>query len=379
MPNIYSYLKTYIDNPNSFAAKYRLSKKHNNDFHVDVDKYISEAGFDLKKTKMVDVFRYIEQNDIYCNNCTSFQYHKIDVFIALQTYNDNPIVFANKFYRSKHKTNYKTYFYKLICYFDNNFNMENKEAGKILYDVVYPNDKKKKCIACKTNTVTHLNYGLGYSNFCSLSCSRSICKMTDNTKRIASDKRQQTIRERSKDKNWIENRAEKLSKSTKKRYEDPNERTKQSKMMKEMILEGKFTPNITNSWTRWESKIGKKKFRSTFDALFYMYSETNNKDYVYEKLRIPYYLNGKKFIYITDYISERDKIVVEIKPESLLTNETNTAKEKALSKWCKENGYKYQIITEKFLKEFFITLYPNCSNDNYLPVLNKIKESYKWL
>lgn len=378
MSTIYQYLKDYLQNPSSFAARYRMSKKHNQDFHLEVDQTLLENGFDTSKTKMSSIFRFLETNDINCGICESFQYNKIDAFIALEIYNSNRIVFANKFYRTKHDSDYKNYFLKILRFFEPNFTFDNKDAGKILYDTVYPMDNKAKCSVCNINNVIFHDTVDGYGKYCSLECSRSVCKMTEETIKTATRNRMKTIEQNSKDPVWFANRHSRLSSATKKRYEDPEERLKQSNTMKDLIESGKFTPNITNTWTRWTSKIGNKKFRSNFDALFHIYSEVNDMDYEYEKLRIPYYFEGKKHIYIVDYISRKTKTAIEIKPSNLTELPRNIEKERSLKQWCSNNGYSYKIITETFLKEFFLDYYHKCKNDDYFDVLNKIKTSYDW-
>lgn len=97
---------------------------------------------------------------------------------------------------------------------------------------------------------------------------------------------------------------------------------KQSKILKEKILNGKFTPNITNSWTHWDSiiKLGNKiyKFRSSWEASFFV-SNTHCK---YESIRIPYIdKNGKSKTYIGDFYDEKNNTLYEIKPRSVFKKE----------------------------------------------------------
>lgn len=378
MQTIYSFLEDYLKNPSSFAARYRLSKKYGNDFHLEVDSVLLKNGFDLKKMKMVDVFRFLETNDKNCDLCPSFQYNSIDALIALSIYDKNKIAFASSFYRTKKETNYKNYFLKILRFFEPGFTLDNKNAGKILYDVVYPKKKEEKCVVCGVRNVPFIDTTKGYSKYCSNDCSLSVCKMSAESIRKATDKRMRTIKERAEDPIWLATRHSKLSGVHKKRYENPDERLKQSIRVKKAIERGVFTPNITNSWTKWTSKIGKKKFRSNFDALFFMYSEINDLDYQYEKLRIPYYFEGTYSIYIVDFISEKNKTAIEIKPSSLVDTPKNVEKQRALEKWCSENGYLYETITEKFLKDFFVDYYHKCDNQDYFEVLHKIRTSYRW-
>lgn len=122
----------------------------------------------------------------------------------------------------------------------------------------------------------------------------------------------------------------------------------QSILMKKRIRDGEFTPCITNTWTHYDSIInikGKdKKMRSSWEAFFYLC----NEDLEYEKVRIPYtYLNDDK-IYITDFVDYENRIIYEIKPNSEVNTDKNIAKKESAIKWCKENGYVYKLITNKW-------------------------------
>lgn len=57
-----------------------------------------------------------------------------------------------------------------------------------------------------------------------------------------------------------------------------------SKAMKQKILDGTFTPNSNNRNTCWDSYYGDKKFRSSWEAIYY----SLNKEDLYESLRITY-------------------------------------------------------------------------------------------
>ena len=75
----------------------------------------------------------------------------------------------------------------------------------------------------------------------------------------------------------------------------------------------------------------------------------HDDDIFYEKLRIPYIFNEEHHTYIVDFIDEKNKIVYEIKPNTLLEKKVNKIKEKTLIKWCENNGFKYIHIDEKDL------------------------------
>lgn len=125
-------------------------------------------------------------------------------------------------------------------------------------------------------------------------------------------------------------------------------RKKISNKIKNKILDGTFTPCITNTWTNWDSWVnvnGKlKKFRSNWEAVYWLL----NQHLKYEKLRIPYMYENKQRIYITDFIDEKNKIVYEIKPKSQIENSKNKSKIKELKKWCELNNWKFIIISDEW-------------------------------
>lgn len=130
---------------------------------------------------------------------------------------------------------------------------------------------------------------------------------------------------------------------------------KQSETIKRLILEGKFTPCITNSWA--DSKVTYKNltFRSTWELYFYYYNlEILKVDLLYEYTRIRYFNTTEKTYrnYIVDFTDVKHKILYEIKPSSSLNDEIVKAKETEALKWCKNNNYRYIFITEKWFKQY---------------------------
>jgi very-short-patch-repair endonuclease len=128
-----------------------------------------------------------------------------------------------------------------------------------------------------------------------------------------------------------------------------------SRQVKERIKSGNWTPEVTNSWCHSRYKIKFKRsnkeitqnVRSSWEAFY----QLMNPDYLYEKLRIPYELNGEWHNYIVDFINNDKKIVVEVKPKSEELNQKNIIKRNALIKWCNDNQYGYKIINEDFFKQ----------------------------
>lgn len=59
----------------------------------------------------------------------------------------------------------------------------------------------------------------------------------------------------------------------------------------------------------------------------------------------------KNNIYIIDFVDFQNKILYEIKPDSEKLNEKNLAKFEAAKNWAKNNGYIFEIITEKWFQD----------------------------
>lgn len=122
-------------------------------------------------------------------------------------------------------------------------------------------------------------------------------------------------------------------------------RLKQSILMKQNILDGKFTPNVKNNRTQKNIEYNGIKFRSSWEVVFFI--ATNLE---YEKFRFKYVLpDGTTKIYITDFHDKISKIIYEVKPQARL--ETDKLKLDAANEWCKMNDYEFVIITEFELVE----------------------------
>jgi len=127
-----------------------------------------------------------------------------------------------------------------------------------------------------------------------------------------------------------------------------------SQQVRQRIREGKWTPEITNSWCHSRYKISftrnneniNQNVRSSWEAFFQLL----NKDYEYEKLRIPYFYNNQWHSYIVDFINNDIRKVVEIKPISEKTKSLNRIKKDALLQWCIDNNFTYMSIDENYFK-----------------------------
>jgi hypothetical protein len=121
-------------------------------------------------------------------------------------------------------------------------------------------------------------------------------------------------------------------------------REAKSKLMKEKILKGEFTPNSNNRNTHWNSMLDSKKYRSSWEALYQYYNPAAE----YEKLRIPYeYLNNYK-IYIVDFIDYTNRILIEVKPKELCNGAIHEAKMIALADWAKINRFTILIANQEW-------------------------------
>lgn len=148
---------------------------------------------------------------------------------------------------------------------------------------------------------------------------------------------------------------------------------KQSETIKNKILTGKWTPNITNSWchgtTDYIIDDQTYKFRSSWEAVFFILNK-DNKNLYYELIRIPYEYKNDVHTYIIDFVDKQNKKIYEIGPKSKLNHEKNKIKFEYANKWAIENGYEFEIINENWF-------YKNAKNVDYnqFPELkNKMKQ-----
>jgi hypothetical protein len=126
---------------------------------------------------------------------------------------------------------------------------------------------------------------------------------------------------------------------------------KQSDTMKDKILNGSFTPNITNSWCNSRTEVliqGKISYvRSSWEAIFWAL----NDNLEYESVRIPYVTEvGKKRNYIVDFYDSVKNILYEIKPKSEKDKMSNIVKTEYAIEYCKCNNIDYVIIDDDYFK-----------------------------
>lgn len=117
-----------------------------------------------------------------------------------------------------------------------------------------------------------------------------------------------------------------------------------SKLIKQRILDGIWTPHTHNSLSRCTIVYKGKKYRSSWEALFHQI----NPNMVYEKLRIKYSYNGNEHIYIVDFVDLVNNKCIEIKPTERVNDLKNIAKQQALQEYCDANGFLCEIVTQAY-------------------------------
>jgi hypothetical protein len=125
-----------------------------------------------------------------------------------------------------------------------------------------------------------------------------------------------------------------------------------SKIMKDKILAGNFTPNSNNRNTHWDAVFNNKKYRSSWEALYQFINPLAE----YEHLRIEYEIENERKIYIVDFIDHKNKQVIEVKPRELCNGKKFQAKMTALQNWAANNGYEVLIVDKEWLQEQKVTI-----------------------
>lgn len=136
---------------------------------------------------------------------------------------------------------------------------------------------------------------------------------------------------------------------------------KQSATMKNKIENKEFTPN-SNNWRRsirFQIDNIDLTFRSSWEATFYLTHKLLTSELLeYETARIRYTFNGSENIYIPDFISQKQRILYEIRPKSRQTSEKELAKFEAAKIWAIENELQFVLIDEDWFqqhKEFVLS------------------------
>lgn len=168
-----------------------------------------------------------------------------------------------------------------------------------------------------------------------------------------------------------------FNKTTKGKANIEKIRINNSKFMLDAIASGRFTPNITNSWTHWEAIIEldnkkTKRFRSSWEACFWM----SNQHLEYESYRIPYIdTTGKSRTYVADFFCETTNSIFEIKPISQYKNQST--KISAAINYCQKHQIKFMWINENNILNYIDkSLFSNTTNKEQLQkLLNGINKN----
>lgn len=166
---------------------------------------------------------------------------------------------------------------------------------------------------------------------------------------------------------WLSNDAkEKISISNKKTHSSEEfrqknkdiyqaSRIKQSITMKTKIHLGEFTPN-SNNWKRSVSfRINVNgenlRFRSKWEAVYYLVSLSQGDRLEYEKIRVQYEFEGSCHIYVIDFLSKQKNQIIEIRPKCRQTALKEIAKFNSAKSWAEINNFKFQLIDETWYQE----------------------------
>lgn len=125
-------------------------------------------------------------------------------------------------------------------------------------------------------------------------------------------------------------------------------KNKQSKLVREKIKNGSWTPNIHNSRTHHTAEAiingVTKRFRSSWEAVYAVL----NPSAQFEKVRLPYMYNGVEHIYIVDFFKNDTKELIELKPECQINSSKYILKREAAQHFCQDKGYIFIEHTEKY-------------------------------
>jgi hypothetical protein len=248
------------------------------------------------------------------------------------------------------------WYYCPVCEFKTKklLGLSSHLAGRKFCQLVYDNyfGDQKFCRNCGEPT-KFISLGKGYQDYCSEECT-----WKDKTLRITSkemkDKRLKGLSVLWDDKEklktiYIKNKDKRIQ-GLKKYYKNIHQKVKeersqkQSESMRSLIKSGKFKPNINNVYNGSMTEVGNIKFRSSWEAAFYLL----NRNVEYEKFSIPYTYKGKERNYFVDFVDEKCKIIYEIKPISRQMDEVNVIKDLTARRWSKNNGYSYIIVDETY-------------------------------
>jgi hypothetical protein len=246
--------------------------------------------------------------------------------------------------------------------------LETDDVTNIVEAVYEKINPRPLCIC--GGVVLFKSFSIGFSKYCSIKCARKDGTKTSDASKVAgARKRSKTLKNIHNDPVLGPVYKKKLSVASK-AAATPKERTRRSNQMKKMIADGTLTPSITNTWTKWSVEYAGKRFRSSWEAIFYAYHDAVE----YETLRIPYIFEHTAKTYIVDFVDHLNKIVYEIKPSTMIDDPLNVCKFNALNEWATNNGYIAKIIDEYDIKKMIDHVIDKTGDELFI----KIRKIYKW-
>lgn len=135
------------------------------------------------------------------------------------------------------------------------------------------------------------------------------------------------------------------------RHHTPESREKVSATRTKRMMEGAYAEWFDKGYVETE-KGGGVGYRSSWEraAVEKLDKEERVVSFEYEPLRIPYRRGGSFRFYIPDLLVryyDGRKVLVEIKPDALVSHGQNLAKFAAARKYCAENDMLFEVWTEK--------------------------------
>jgi hypothetical protein len=165
----------------------------------------------------------------------------------------------------------------------------------------------------------------------------------------------------------------KIGKKARNNWKNPEYRNKVINGLKDTLRDKKKdTMPITNSWTHFDTVINGKPFRSSFEGIYYLYhSIFKNNNVEYEKIRLDYYFESKRKIYVVDFINHSTKELVEIKPSTKINEYINTFKFRSARLYAVRNNLVWKIIDENVIYEMYKEMKDNNFSHEFLDIFGE--------
>jgi hypothetical protein len=250
----------------------------------------------------------------------------------------------------------------------------------------YHLERDHYCTNCNSklniDSYSYTGWNKGFSKFCKNCTVQEVWKTNLTTEKLKErgkkiSKSKKSFYASKKGIKTAKENGKKISKSLKKFHETEEGQLARkksseinSKIMRQRIISGTFTPNSNNRNTHWDAYYNGKRYRSSWEALYQYF----DPDAEYETLRIPYFFENKEYIYIIDFVNHKIKIVVEVKPKELLNDKKIQAKVDAAKKWCFEHDYQFILVDKEYLT---LRPIPNVFNNFDKKTEDKIKKLYE--